>query len=136
MKNLRIIIPILIFFVISIISIISAQTLLSSSFNDLYIKQIIWYLFGFLIIIIIYRSNYKLSDNIINILYIFGNILLVLVLFFGTEINGSRCWFTINNFISIQPSEFMKIILIFMLSKELNKYSNNNYCRNIKMNLL
>lgn len=131
-NNLRIVIPIILFSVISIITIYSSQTMLSSSFNDLYIKQIIWYLIGFILVIFISRKNNQTNDNLINILYIIGNILLILVLFFGTEANGSRCWFTIPGIGSFQPSEFMKIFLILMIAKELEKSCKKNYQRTLR----
>lgn len=131
-NNLRIVIPIILFSVISIITIYSSQTMLSSSFNDLYIKQIIWYLIGFILVIFISRKKNQTNDNLINILYIIGNILLVLVLFFGTEANGSRCWFTIPGIGSFQPSEFMKIFLILMIAKELEKSCKKNYQRTLR----
>ena len=131
-NNLRIVIPIILFSVISIITIYSSQTMLSSSFNDLYIKQIIWYLIGFILVIFISRKKNQTNDNLINILYVIGNILLVLVLFFGTEANGSRCWFTIPGIGSFQPSEFMKIFLILMIAKELEKSCKKNYQRTLR----
>ena len=131
-NNLRIVIPIILFSVISIITIYSSQTMLSSSFNDLYIKQIIWYLIGFILVIFISRKKNQTNDNLINILYIIGNILLILVLFFGTEANGSRCWFTIPGIGSFQPSEFMKIFLILMIAKELEKSCKKNYQRTLR----
>lgn len=131
-NNLRIVIPIILFSVISIITIYSSQTMLSSSFNDLYIKQIIWYLIGFILVIFISRKKNQTNDNLINILYIIGNILLILVLFFGTEANGSRCWFTIQGIGSFQPSEFMKIFLILMIAKELEKSCKKNYQRTLR----
>lgn len=131
-NNLRIVIPIILFSIISIITIYSSQTMLSSSFNDLYIKQIIWYLIGFILVIFISRKKNQTNDNLINILYIIGNILLILVLFFGTEANGSRCWFTIPGIGSFQPSEFMKIFLILMIAKELEKSCKKNYQRTLR----
>ena len=134
--NLRIIISIIIFSIIIIITIYSSQTMLSSSLNDLYLKQIIWYLIGFLILIMLSRRKTDINKYVINFLYLLGNILLVLVLFFGTEVNGSRCWFTIPQIGSFQPSEFMKIFLILMLAKELDKYNNSNYHRDFKSELI
>ena len=99
---------------------------------NLYIKQIIWYLIGFILVIFISRKKNQTNDNLINILYIIGNILLVLVLFFGTEANGSRCWFTIPGIGSFQPSEFMKIFLILMIAKELEKSCKKNYQRTLR----
>ena len=62
-NNLRIVIPIILFSVISIITIYSSQTMLSSSFNDLYIKQIIWYLIGFILVIFISRKKNQTNDK-------------------------------------------------------------------------
>lgn len=47
--------------------------------------------------------------------------LLLLVLFAGTEINGSRSWFVIGDF-SIQPSEFCKFATALALSKYMSSY--------------
>ena len=64
-------------------------------------------------------------------MYIFGNVLLVLLLFFGTPINNSRCWFTIPGIGSIQPSEFMKIFIMLTLATMIhnfrNEYDNPNW---------
>lgn len=134
-QKIKIIIPIILFAVISIITIYSSQTLLSSNFNNLYIKQIIWYLIGFLIMIILSRKKNLFNDAGINILYIIGNLSLLLVLFFGTEANGARCWFSIPGIGSVQPSEFMKIFLILILAKEINKHNNDSYQRTFKAEL-
>lgn len=121
---LKLILPIIVFMIISIISIYSSQNLLSLSYNTLYIKQIIWYIIGFFIAFLIsnLKSNYIYKNT--YILYIIGNIFLILVLFFGTKSNGAKCWFNIPMIGFIQPSEFMKIILILVLSNILNKYKN------------
>ena len=41
----------------------------------------------------------------------------MLVLLFGSTINGTKCWFKIPGIGNIQPSEYVKIILILILSK-------------------
>lgn len=98
--------------IISIITISSAQKLLPSYMQDLVMKQVIWYALGFLLIyFILYIGNDYLYKNV-WILYIIGNILLFLLLLFGKPINDARCWFQIPGVGSVQPSEFMKIILI------------------------
>ena len=135
-SNLKIIIPIVIFMVISLMSIYSSQNLLSSSYNNLYIKQLIWYLIGFICILIISKSKNNILIDNPYIFYIIGNILLIFVLFFGTELNGAKCWFTIPKLGSFQPSEFVKIFLTLVLAKELNKYENNNKRRSFKGELI
>ena len=58
-------------------------------------------------------------------LYIIGNIVLLALLFLGTPINNARCWFSIPGIGTIQPSEFMKIILIIILGKIINDFNEN-----------
>lgn len=64
----------------------------------------------------------KLIKNSAYCLYIIGNILLLLLLFFGKSVNGSKCWFIIPGIGSFQPSEFMKVILILVISLEVSKF--------------
>ena len=121
MKNSKIIVTIIIFMFVSIISIYSSQILLSDNYYNLYIKQILWYITGFILIIIIKNIKSNFIYEHAYLLYVVGNILLLLVLFLGTESNGAKCWFSLPGIGSFQPSEFMKIILILVLSKILNK---------------
>lgn len=130
--NYSIVIPIIIMCIISIITINSATYILSSSYKMLMFKQIIWYLLGFLVsFFIIYIGNDTIYRNS-KILYIIGIILLIFLLLFATPINNSKCWFNIPGIGTIQPSEFMKIILIISLAKMLNKYNKKNKRPNIK----
>ena len=89
-KNIRykILIPLMAFFLISVICIYSASKNFDS--NEIIIKQIIWYILGFLIIIITTNKKLKRINNISFYLYIFGNILLLLLLIFGKEVNGFK----------------------------------------------
>lgn len=113
----------LIFAIISILTIYSAQNILPSYMNYLYSKQALWYIIGFIIMfIIIYTGNDLLIKNA-WILYIIGIILLILLLFFGTPINDAKCWFNIPGIGTLQPSEFMKIILIITLAKVINNFN-------------
>ena len=125
--DISILICIILFAIISVITIGSAQQLLTDETN-LVLKQIIWYLVGFVLIgIIMFTGNKFLYKNA-WILYIIGVLSLILVLFFGSTINDARCWFKIPGIGNIQPSEFMKIILIIVLGKMINdfkeKYNN------------
>ncbi|MBQ3475663.1 MAG: FtsW/RodA/SpoVE family cell cycle protein [Bacilli bacterium] len=124
MKNIKLIICIIIFALISIVTIYSSTFILSNNYKYLYIKQGLWYLFGFLLIFIIWKCKKGFFYKYDKILYFIFNSLLVLVLFFGTKSNGSSAWFEIPGIGSFQPSEFMKIILIIVLANELDKYKN------------
>ncbi|MDD4547496.1 MAG: FtsW/RodA/SpoVE family cell cycle protein [Bacilli bacterium] len=118
-----ILIPMFLFVIISILTIHSAQELLPSYLNNLYIKQLVWYILGFAIAyFIMFIGNSYIYRNI-GILYIIGVLTLIALLLFAEPINDARCWFTIPGVGTIQPSEFMKIILIITLAKMINKFN-------------
>lgn len=130
--NIKLIIPLIIFTIISILTIYSSQNMLSESFNNLFIKQILWYIIGYICILFFGNNKNNFIYDKSYMLYWLGILSLVLVLFLGTESNGARCWFSVPGIGSIQPSEFMKIFLILVIAKELNKYNDSRYERNIK----
>ena len=119
--DLSILIPIVLLLVISLISISSAQSLLSNGENYL-LKQIIWYIVGFGLIIGIMSIGNKNILNCAWILYIINNIFLLLLLIFAKPINNSKCWFTLPGIGSVQPSEFMKIVLIVIIAKMIHDF--------------
>lgn len=114
--NLRILLPVFFMALISIVTIYSALTYTSKSLGNLALKQTIWYLIGSVLVMVVLKLKNNYFYNYARILYILGNISLVLLLFFGTPINNSRCWFSIPGVGSIQPSEFMKIFIMLQLS--------------------
>lgn len=89
-------------------------------------KQIIWYILGFSFLIFTSKFKFKKILNYAPTFYIIGNMFLLFLLFYGTEVNGSKCWFQIGNIISFQPSEFMKLALILMNAKILEHYNKTN----------
>lgn len=98
------------FMIISLISVYSASNLIAN--NTLIIKQAIWFIIGLFIIYLITKIKNKTIYKNYKLLYIIGNITLLSLLLFAKPINNSKCWFTIFGIGTIQPSEFMKIILI------------------------
>ena len=120
--NLRIVIPVVLLAIISIITIYSAAIYTSKSMGNLTLKQSIWYFVGTILILIILRLKNEFLYRHTWFLYIFGNILLLGLLFFGTPINNSRCWYTIPGIGSFQPSEFMKIFLMLALATMIHNF--------------
>ena len=119
--DISILVCIILFAIISIVTIGSAQRLLTEETN-LVFKQIMWYGVGFILIgFIMFIGNKFLYKNA-WILYIVGILSLILVLVFGADINNARCWFRIPGIGNIQPSEFMKIILIIVLGRMINDF--------------
>ena len=113
----------ILFALISIFTVYSAQNLLPSYMNYLTIKQALWYIIGFgvMFLIISLGNNYIIKNA--WILYIIGIISLILLLIFGTPINDAKCWFNIPGIGSVQPSEFMKSILIIILARVIDDFN-------------
>lgn len=121
--DLSIIIPILVFFVVSIMAIYSTKRLLPIEYHNLWIKQIIWYVIGITIAYLTMFLGNKFLYRNAYIFYVIGIILLILVLPFGVTVNNATCWFKIPLIGTFQPSEFMKIFLIITLSRMINDYN-------------
>ena len=120
--NKKILIPLCIMAIISIITIYSALTYTSSELGNLALRQGLWYFIGALLVaFLIHMKNEYLYRHTV-FLYIFGNILLLGLLLFAEPVNNSRCWFTIPGIGSIQPSEFMKIFLMLMLATMIHNF--------------
>lgn len=107
----------IIFFIISINSIYSFTTFLTKETYSLVIRQSLFYLIGIIIILILLKIKPEKVLKYAQVFYIVNIILLILVLLIGNEVNGTKAWFNIPLIGTFQPSEFMKIGLILMLSK-------------------
>lgn len=125
-KKYLTIIFLIIIMLFSIYNLYNSKIMLKS-YSNYYIKELIWWVIGFLVIIISSRLNLDIIFKKSKYLYVLGIILLVITHFFGITINGSTSWLKVG-FVSIQPSEFMKIPLILSLrSISLRNYSNIEY---------
>ena len=134
-KNYNILIITCFLFMISIgiLSIYSASVLIGTSYSNLYIKQITSIITGIIIMIFLIIIGNEKMLKYSKVAYITSIFLLTITLFIGKEINGSKCWLTLGG-ITFQPSEFMKISLILLLSEIIEKYHFKNK-RNTKEEL-
>ena len=120
--NYKILIPIILLSIISIITINSALTYTSPSLGNLALKQGIWYLIGWILVGLLLKYKNEYLYNLSKYLYIIGNILLLLLFFFGTPIINSICWFIIPGIGSFQPSEFMNIFIMLILATMIHNF--------------
>ena len=69
-------------------------------------------------------SDYRRLVELAPILYVFGLMLLIVVLIphVGMKINGQRCWIKLPIAGQFQPSEFVKIPVVLMLAKYFGKH--------------
>lgn len=134
--NIPIVLSIFIFMIISCTTIYSAMTYLPSYLGNLALKQFEFYVIGIILIIFLMKIPNRWIEKTILPIYILGNVLLFLLLFFGKDINGSKCWFIIAGIGSFQPSEFMKIILIIMIARETNHFFEEKETKTVKEEFL
>ncbi len=88
-------------------------------------KQILWAVISIPIMLIIIFVDYNLIAKISPVLY--GLVIIALIAVLFTEpINGASSWFKITETITIQPSEFAKVILIIFLSYIMVKLQKND----------
>lgn len=121
-----ILISLFLFGIISVISIYCTRGLMGAEFQNYWIKQIVWYIVGFGIAYSMMAIGNKFLYNNAWWFYLIGIASLVLVLFIGKEVNSARCWFNIKYIGSIQPSEFMKVFLIIILSKLIRDFNDEH----------
>lgn len=112
-ENLIIFIPLIILIIISLFNMHNAKYI-SSVYENALLKQSIWFLLGFLIIFIMQKLNIKKIFKYSKYFYLFTLFLLVLVLIFGNDTNGAKCWLNLFGF-TFQPSELAKITLTLYL---------------------
>ncbi len=113
---------VLIFFLISVVTINSALTYLPSDVGNLALKQVIWYGVGLLLVFIIFKVKNEYLYRNAWFFYILCNLLLLCLLLFAPAINNSKCWFIIPKIGSFQPSEFTKISLMLVLGTMINNF--------------
>ncbi len=120
-----ILIPLLLLATISIITIYSAQSILPSYLQDLAMRQILWYTVGFILAYFIMFIGNDFIYEHVWVFYGLGILSLLGLFFFGKTINDARCWYAIPGIGTIQPSEFMKIILILTLGTMIHDFNEN-----------
>ena len=88
---------------------------------------------GVILMYFVSKVNFEVYYKHANKIFGIGFVLLILVLFLGTERNGSKSWFGIGSF-GVQPSEFMKLAMVIFTSKYL--YNNKRDINNIKKGVI
>jgi len=79
-------------------------------------KQFVWMALGFVTMIGVSFLNYNLFNRYALHIYAFSIILLIFVIVLGKEVSGSKSWISLGP-ITLQPSEFVKISLILVISR-------------------
>jgi len=86
-------------------------------------RQLLWVTLGLVLMLLAASIPFRYYESVAYLFYIGGIILLVLVLFIARGY-ATRRWIVIGSF-HLQPSELMKIALIFALARFLAEKRNN-----------
>lgn len=130
-KSLLLFIPLLILLMISLLAMLKIRTV-SITYNNHLIKQILWFSLGFIILFFLTKLNLRKILKYSFYYYLFSVILLILVLFLGKNINGSKAWFDLG-FFAFQPSELVKLTLALYLSNLVGNTNITNILDEVKL---
>lgn len=84
-----------------------------------YLKQLYWIALSLVAFFIVVSVDYKQFIRFAYLIFIFGIVLLIIVLVAGRKGMGAQRWINLG-FLSFQPSEFFKIFFIIALSRYLS----------------
>ncbi|MBT4857119.1 rod shape-determining protein RodA [Candidatus Uhrbacteria bacterium] len=84
------------------------------------------FLVSTVVMIVIANFNHLFLRSWGRALYLVGVALMVLVLFFGTELNGTTGWFIVAG-VSFQPVEFMKVALAVQLARYFGEHARRRF---------
>lgn len=99
------------------LSVIGIFNLYSAGYGmDIWKRQLYWLLLSMGAFLVVLVIDYRRAERIAIPFYILTLVLLVLVLFYGDQIRGSRSWLDLKYF-NFQPSELAKISLVLALAR-------------------
>jgi rod shape determining protein RodA len=87
-----------------------------TSLNSYFGKQLTYLCWAVLVFLVLLYFDYHIFSDYITFIYLAGLLVLGSVLMFGHRIHGNKSWINLGVF-SVQPSEFMKILVIIALAK-------------------
>jgi rod shape determining protein RodA len=85
----------------------------------LFYRQLAWAVFGFVVVAVVYYTDYRIIKDNSYMLYAAGIIVLMAVLVFGKKVAGATSWVRFGMF-SFQPSEVTKMITVVALARFLS----------------
>jgi rod shape determining protein RodA len=89
-----------------------------------WVKQLIGLGIGIVAMLLVAFNDYRKLINIAPAFYVFGLLLLVIVLVpgIGLKINGQRAWIKVPGIGQFQPSEFVKVTTAMMLARYFGRH--------------
>lgn len=107
---------------IGVVNIFSATASYTTAAIPYYLKQIYWILTGLALVVVVCSIDYHLLDDIAVWVYGIVVALLAIVLVAGKTSMGATRWLHLG-FLSLQPSEPMKIVMVIIVARLFCRYS-------------
>ncbi|MBI4445382.1 MAG: rod shape-determining protein RodA [Acidobacteria bacterium] len=95
--------------------------------DNAFLRQIAWLGVGIATCLIMVSVDYHFLADHAYFFYGAAVLILIAILFYGTEINGSKSWLILGG-LRVQPSEFVKVIVVLALANFLARL-NEDYLK-------
>jgi rod shape determining protein RodA len=113
-----------------LLSIISITEIYSSTLSlqteNYFLRQLAWVSVGVVLLFVVAALDYHAICEHIPWFYLMAVLVLLYTLVFGTEVSGSQSWIAIGP-VRIQPSEFVKMVVVLALARYLSELRTNRY---------
>lgn len=108
-------------------SAVYAERVMGDSFYFLK-RQVLWFLAGGALLLVFHEIDYRFYAGLTKVMLLVSLALLVLVLIpgVGHNVKGSSRWINLG-FFSLQPSEFIKVIMVIYLVKVFSSEATENH---------
>jgi rod shape determining protein RodA len=112
----RLIILTITLMVIGIFNLYSANVNIPGEEGSFYQRQLVWFGIGIVFALVVFLIDYRYYEEFAYLFYLGVLVILVAVLIYGLVAGGGQRWIKLG-FFFLQPSEVMKIALIFALAR-------------------
>lgn len=117
-----------------IVAMICGVVMINSADSFFTLKQCIGVVLGIIIMVVVSFINYDFICRFYRVFFIINAVILLLVVFFGVEVNYAKRWIMIGGSggIQFQPSEFSKILMILFTATFLDKMKEDKQINTFK----
>lgn len=102
--------------VLAALGIYNLSSAAANSAASFHLTQMMWFMLGGLVMIVIAAIDTRIFARWSYVFFGAVVLLLIAVMFFGTELNGSKRWISFGFFL-MQPSELLKIAVILITAR-------------------
>ncbi len=100
---------------------ISGEEIKLFEFNNLYSKQLLFFMISLLFAFLVMTIEVKFYERFASIFYLISIFVLLGLFVFGKRVNGALSWYDLGGF-NLQPSEFVKITVALAISKYISDF--------------